>query len=280
MDFVYSIILITIFISTINGYTDIINTITEYNIEVQNGKISNALKPCRYNDIFTSITDNTIKQEAIHFCQYIDLDRSNIKYEELIALLDTLPTFEQSNLTIKLDRNNIKTRGAKKIAEFLQYNNTKIRSLYLYGNFIFSEGGKAIANALNNVSSNNNNVRANYKQCFLEELYIGGNHIENEGAISFAILLNNNNSRIKKLHMNGNNIQPDGLISIARSLKRNSILDELDIQWNYMNNASAYEFEIMLETNTQLKVLLLSGINKYRNIELCTFHENTERKKC
>ena len=183
MDFVYSIILITIFISTINGYTDIINTITEYNIEVQNGKISNALKPCRYNDIFTSITDNTIKQEAIHFCQYIDLDRSNIKYEELIALLDTLPTFVQSNLTIKLDRNNIKTRGAKKIAEFLQYNNTKIRSLYLYGNFIFSEGGKAIANALNNVSSNNNNVRANYKQCFLEELYIGGNHIENEGAI-------------------------------------------------------------------------------------------------
>jgi Ran GTPase-activating protein (RanGAP) involved in mRNA processing and transport len=165
-------------------------------------------------------------------------------------------------------------RGALKLAEFLQYNNSKVKSLWLYGNFISSEGAKAISNALKNCNAGSgcSNI--------LEELYIGGNNIADDGAIAFSKLLKSNEGRLKTLYLNGNNIRQNGLVSIARSLRNNTFLNELDIQWNYMNNFTANEFKSMLEINAQLRVLLLSGANNYRNIELCSFEKDIVRKKC
>ena len=149
-----------------------------------------------------------------------------------------------------------------------------MKSLWLYGNFISSEGAKAISNALKKCNANSgcSNI--------LEELYIGGNNIADDGAMAFSKLLKSNESRLKILYLNGNNIRQNGLVAIANSLKNNTALQQLDIQWNYMNNIAANEFESMLEINTQLKVLLLSGINNYRNLELCSFEEGIPRRKC
>ena len=89
-------------------YGNNVNVMSNYNIHVNTGKTSGALKPCTRDDVYVSLVNQTIKQEAIHFCQYIDLDESSVKYEELISLLNSIPEFVHSNLTIRLEKNSVR----------------------------------------------------------------------------------------------------------------------------------------------------------------------------
>ena len=105
-----SVLLLILLMVSMNFYTvygNNMNVMSNYNICVNAGKTSGLLKPCTRDDIFVSLTNQTIKQEAIHFCQYLDLDQSSVKYEELISLLNSIPKFVHSNLTIRLEKNSV-----------------------------------------------------------------------------------------------------------------------------------------------------------------------------
>ena len=244
-----------------------VGSMADYYVHVDRGRAIAGLKPCGRDEIFASNDGYEIRQEAIAFCQFIDLDDAHIQHGELTSLLGAIPKFWYNNVTLKLDRNKLGTPGALEIANFLKHNNSKISTLSLSGNFMSATGGKAIAEALRTA-----------KHGYLKDLYIGGNDLQNVGGRSFAALIQSNNAALEVLHLNGNNIGEDGLIAIARALGNNTVLDELDLQWNYMTTTGATEFGEVAKLNKELKVLLLSGRQSFRKYELCLI--KGKRSKC
>ena len=113
--------------------------------------------------------------------------------------------------TLDLSRN----AGGLALVAMLEDPNCNLRSLFLGGNQIDSEGAIAIANCR-----------------MLETLDLSRNRIGNAGGLAFAALLENPNCNLCSLFLDGNQIDSEGAIAIANGLAKNTLLGELSLKYN------------------------------------------------
>ena len=167
---------------------------------------------------------------------------SNVEYRVifLCGCLKEANSLQELNLA----GNNIKTEGAKKIAEAIQATKT-LQKLDLRGNKISDDGAAAIIDSLKtNVS--------------LQELDLAKNNITTEGAKKIAEAIKATKT-LQKLDLHGNKISHDGAVAISDSLKINVSLQELNLAWNNIKTEGAKKIAEAIQATKTLQKLDLRG---------------------
>lgn len=145
--------------------------------------------------------------------------------------------------SLNLRGNRLKSFGAKKIIESLNWDNLK--ELDLSKNQIGSPGIKSIKNLLEN------------DLCSLEALGLENINLSLEGLKILCGCLKTNQT-LKSLNISNNKLSRTAGQELGLMLYANTILETLDIQWNQLNGTEAVCIFKGLSHNTSLKTLDIS----------------------
>jgi NLR family CARD domain-containing protein 3 len=138
---------------------------------------------------------------------------------------------------LELNMNNIGDKGVAALAGALKTNST-LKGLWLARNNIGVEGATAMAEALT----------CNSKLQGLWFLSLSHNIIRDKGAKVLAKALKRN-STLQELNLDDNNIGKEGAKSLVDALKHNSTLRELDLDDNNISNALDNQITRLLSKN-------------------------------
>ena len=173
----------------------------------------------------------------------LKLESNQINSKGATALADALIKNETLT-TLHISENKIGDKGAIALASAL-IQNKSLKTLYISDNEIGDEGAIAMANAL-------------MKNEVLRKLRLGYNKISSTGAKALANALMENKTLVT-LRLNTNNIGDTGAIALAEALAENTTLRILELSFNRISRKGAIALANALKTNKTLHRLYLLG---------------------
>ncbi|XP_065917950.1 protein NLRC5-like [Dysidea avara] len=221
------------------------------------GMLNNVISEEVVCDIATVLSKNTILQKV-----YVDGSGLNSNCMKTI-----LKALRSTSLTVfSIANNNICMEEADDIAAILSCNN-ELNSLLLHENNLQSPGIVLISKALRKISNltvlniSKNNIGSDaaddiatllFRNKKLQCLYADGNNFQSVGVKKILASMQNNS--LKRFGISNNNITDEAVNSITQFVRQNTQLQELKLDGNNFDLASAIQIAIAVQNNSHLSV--------------------------